>query len=85
MIVQNQQLETLIEKSVIKALENYSSSKHNPQPTKEYYTRKELAKLLNCSVSTIYNWTVLGKLKAVGIGNRVLYPVHEVNASLINL
>jgi excisionase family DNA binding protein len=79
-----EQLETFIEKSVMKALEKFSS-KNNNKPTKEYYSRKEVAELFNCSLSTIYNWTTKGKLSAYLIGSRVLYRVDEVHASLIKL
>jgi excisionase family DNA binding protein len=83
-MIQDKQLETLIEKSVIKALEIYSS-KQNTNPQKEYYTRKEVSELLNCSMSSIYNWTCKGKLTSYLIGNRVLYRVDEVHNSLIKL
>jgi excisionase family DNA binding protein len=83
MVLQEQLLQTLIEKSVYKALEKHSSTTTTAQ--KEFYTRKELATLLNCSISTIYNWTALGKIQAYGIGNRVMYRKDEVTASLIKL
>ncbi len=79
-----EQLETFIEISVMKALEKFSNKKKQTL-SKEYYTRKELSELFNCSLSTVYNWTVAGKLTAYGIGNRVLYRADEVHESLIKL
>ncbi len=55
------------------------------QQSKVYYTRKELATLFSCNLSTIYNWTVKGKLQSYAIGNRVLYKVDEVHDALIKL
>jgi excisionase family DNA binding protein len=52
---------------------------------KEFYTRKELTALFNCSLGTIHNWTRDGKLQAYGIGGRVYYKVDEVHNSLIKL
>jgi len=76
-----EQLTRLIDQSVSKALKNLSSTKTG----KEFYTRKELAALFSCNLSTIYNWTVKGKLNAYAIGNRVFYKVDEVHSSLVKL
>lgn len=54
-----------------------------PQKQTEFITRADLAKLLKCDISTIHNWTIKGKLKPYGIGNRVYYKLHEVEAALI--
>jgi excisionase family DNA binding protein len=83
-MTEQRNLETLIEKSVLKALENHTS-KNSTKAQKEYYTRKELAELFNCSLSSIYNWTSKGKLTAYGIGNRIMYRVDEVKDALIKL
>lgn len=53
--------------------------------SKIYYTRKELAEILQCSIGTIHNWTASGKLQSYGIGNRVYYKVSEVHDSLVKL
>lgn len=52
---------------------------------KRFYSRKELASLFGCSLSTIHNWTQKGKLQAYGLGNRVYYKVDEVHNALIKL
>jgi excisionase family DNA binding protein len=75
-----EQLEAIIEKCVSKAIEGQQS-----QSSKIYYTRKEVAELLSCDLSSISNWTKQGKLKAYGIGGRVLYKVDEIHDSLIEL
>ena len=74
------QLSAVVEKSVSAALAKHQ---HRKQP--EYYTRQEVADLFKCSLPTVYNWTVQGKLTAYGIGNRVLYKVEQVHNSLIKL
>ncbi len=48
-------------------------------------TRKEVAELLKCSLATIHNWTVNGKLQKYGIGNKVFYKYNEVISALIPL
>lgn len=59
--------------------------KHNfaPKTPSEYLTRSEIAEWLKCDLSTVHNWTKKGKLKPYGIGNRVYYKRHEVEAVLI--
>lgn len=75
-----EQLQTLVETSVIKALTK--SLKNQSTTDKKYYTRKELASLFSCSLGTIHNWTKSGRLQAYGQGSRVFYKVEEVHASL---
>ncbi len=48
-------------------------------------SRIEVSKLLKCDISTVHNYTKKGKLKAYGIGNRVLYKRSEVESSLTPL
>lgn len=54
-----------------------------PKMPTEYLTRREVAEMLKCDLSTIHNWTKKGKIKPYGIGNRVYYKRHEVEAVLI--
>ena len=56
-----------------------------PKEPTEYLTRNELKDLLKCDLSTIHNWTVKGKLKAYGIGNRVYYKRSEIESAIISL
>jgi excisionase family DNA binding protein len=58
--------------------------KFEPKEPTEYLTRKEVAKMLKCDLSTIHNWTTQGKLIPYGIGNRVYYKRSEVEAALIS-
>lgn len=60
---------------------------HNFEPKipTEYLTRKEVAEFLKADLSTIHNWTVKGKLKAYGIGNRVYYKRAEVELAITPL
>jgi excisionase family DNA binding protein len=53
-----------------------------PKTPTEYLTRKEVADFLKADLSTIHNWTVKGKLKAYGIGNRVYYKRAEVEQAI---
>jgi excisionase family DNA binding protein len=56
-----------------------------PREPDEFMTRQEVADLLKCDISTIHNWTVKGKLKPYGIGNRVYFKRSEVVKSIIPL
>jgi hypothetical protein len=51
----------------------------------EYLSRTEVKEMLKCDLSTVHNWTVKGKLKAYGIGNRTYYKRDEVEAAMIPL
>jgi hypothetical protein len=79
-----EQLQSLVETSVLKAL-NQRFDNQQPTTDKRYYTRKELATLFSCSIGTIDNWTSKRKLQSYAIGNRILYLVDEVHASLVKL
>jgi predicted site-specific integrase-resolvase len=52
------------------------SAKSNLQ--KELLTRKETFTLLAIDPSTLHRWTKSGKLKSVGIGNRVYYKYSQI-------
>jgi len=56
-----------------------------PKVPTEYLTRTEVAEMFKCDISTVHNWTVKGKLKAYGIGNRVYYKRSEVEVVLLPL
>ena len=56
-----------------------------PKEPTEYMTRTEVKELLKIDLSTLHNWTKKGKLKSYGIGGRVWYKRHEVEASLTPL
>lgn len=49
-----------------------------PQPQTELLTRDEVCKLLNFNKTSLWKHTKSGRLKAYGIGNRVLYKRSEV-------
>jgi excisionase family DNA binding protein len=67
-----------LQKQISELKENFE-----PKTPTVYLTRSELAEMLKCDLSTIHNWTVKGKLKPYGMGNRVYYKRHEVEAALI--
>jgi excisionase family DNA binding protein len=47
-----------------------------------YYSRKEVARMLQISLPTLNDWTKLGWLKSYKIGNRVLYKREEVEEAV---
>jgi len=56
-----------------------------PKEPDQFLTRKEAAELLKVSLPTLHRWTKLRKIKAHGIGNKVLYKKRELEESLINI
>ncbi len=74
--------------SLFEGLQNQLTEiKQNFQPKEptEYVTRTEVSKLLSCDISTVHNYTVKGKLKSYGIGNRVYYKRSEIEAAMTPL
>ena len=68
--------------SIIKEkLEELRSSLEPKSPT-ELLTRKEVADLFKCDLSTIHNWTKKGKLTKYGIGDRTYYKRSEIELAL---
>jgi excisionase family DNA binding protein len=48
-------------------------------------TRTETAKYLQINMTTLWNWTKKGKLKAYGLGNRVYYKKNEIDEALTRI
>lgn len=53
--------------------------------SKPFYTRNEVASMLNVSLVTLHVWNKNGTLKAVGIGRRVLYSYDDIVNSIQKL
>ena len=56
-----------------------------PKQPKTYLTRAEVSKMLNVSFVTLNKWNKSGRLKAVGIGGRVLYSQETIDKSIVEL
>ena len=56
-----------------------------PQQKTKYLTRLEVCELLNVSLVTLHTWNKNGKLKAVGIGGRVLYLQEDIDNAIVKL
>ena len=56
-----------------------------PQQQTKYLTRLEVCELLNVSLVTLNTWNKNGKLKAFGIGGRVLYRPEDIENAIIKL
>ena len=56
-----------------------------PQQKTKYLTRLEVCELLNVSLVTLHTWNKNGKLKAFGIGGRVLYRQEDIENAIIKL
>lgn len=58
---------------------------YEPKQPTEYLTRKEVADLLKCDLSTIWLWCKKGKLNPYGIGNRTYFKRNEIELALIKV
>jgi len=56
-----------------------------PKQPNGYLKSTQVAKMLDIDISTVYYWTINGKLTKYCIGNRVYYKRDEVEAALIKL
>lgn len=61
---------------------NKLQEEFQPKIPIEYLTRNEVKDLLKVNMSTIFNWTRSGKLKAYACGNRVYYKRSEVEQAI---
>ena len=79
-----EQLSNAIIEGVNSQLENFK--KHfEPKQPKTYLSRAEVSKMLNVSFVTLNKWNKSGKLKAVGIGGRVLYRQSDIDNAIVEL
>ena len=69
-----------IKKVLREVLEEKSNDFAKPVKSEdqEYLTRKEVAKLLKISLTTLNDWSKQGIVQAYRIGNRVLYKKKEI-------
>jgi len=56
-----------------------------PKQPKTYKTRAEVSKMLNVSFVTLNKWNKSGRLKAVGIGGRVLYRQSDIDNAIVEI
>lgn len=79
-----EQLQNEILKGVKTQLESLKLQ-FKPIQTKPYLSRAEVSKMLNVSFVTLNKWNKSGKLKAVGIGGRVLYRQSDIDNAIVEL
>lgn len=76
-----QQLQSLIVEGVKVQFDDLKNH-FQPKTPNEYLTRDEVAKMFDVNISTIHNWCKSKRLNPFGIGARVYFLRHEVEASL---
>ena len=79
-----EQLQNAIIEGVKTQLESLKLHLEPKQP-KTYLSRAEVSKMLNVSFVTLNKWNKSGRLKAVGIGGRVLYSQETIDKSIVEL
>ena len=79
-----EELQTAIIEGVKTQLESLKLHFETKQP-KPLLSRAEVSKMLNVSFVTLNKWNKNGKLKAVGIGGRVLYRQVDIDNAIIEL
>jgi excisionase family DNA binding protein len=70
--------------AIRKELENLKLH-FQPKKPRTYLSRSEVSKMLNVSYVTLNKWNKSGKLKAVGIGGRVLYRQEDIDNAIVEL
>lgn len=77
------QLETLVQNAIGKAIKEYSLTLQKEQESKpEYLTRKQIAEKLHLSLGTLDQYVKKGLINSYTIGHRVLFKSDEINNSL---
>ena len=79
-----EQLQNAIIEGIKSQLESLKTHFQPLQP-KTYLSRAEVSKMLNVSFVTLNKWNKNGKLKAVGIGGRVLYRQSDIDKAIVEL
>ena len=79
-----EELQTAIIEGVKTQLESLKLHFETKQP-KPLLSRAEVSKMLNVSFVTLNKWNKDGKLKAVGIGGRVLYRQEDIDNAIVEL
>jgi len=81
------ELDVIINRSISSALEHLkpSTEQKEVKPETEYLTRKETAKLLRISLTTLNDWSKKGIVNAYRIGTRVRFKSNQINDFLISL
>ena len=79
-----EQLQNAIIEGIKSQLESLKTHFQPPRP-KTYLSRAEVSKMLNVSFVTLNKWNKNGKLKAVGIGGRVLYRQSDIDKAIVEL
>lgn len=80
-----EELVAMISNSVLDALESRLKHLQKEREQELLLTRIETAKYLHVNMTTLWNWTKKGKIKAYGLGNRVYYKKNEIDEALIRI
>ena len=79
-----EQLQSLIIDGLKSQLETLKEH-FQPKTPATYLSRAEVSKMLNVSLVTLNKWNKSGKLKAVGLGGRVLYRQTDIDNAIVEL
>lgn len=81
-ITTKEKLESLIDSSVSKAVDNIFTKKEAEISKNKHFTIKEASVELRVSVLTIRNYINKGYLKSTKLGNRILISSESINNAL---
>lgn len=79
-----EELKDIISEGLKAQIEELKNSQSGKDPD-ELLTRKETAKLLKINLATLWSWSKAGKIKSVGISNRVYYRRSAIDDALIKI
>lgn len=82
--INTKELSEPIIEEITKQIEELKSH-FQPKEPDEYLTRKQVAKMLQIDLSTLYAWKQKGILKPKGIGKRVYYLRSDIINAMTEL
>ena len=80
-----EELVAMISNSVLDVLESRLKLLQKESDQQLLLTRAETAKYLHVNMTTLWNWTKKGRIKAYGLGNRVYYKKNEIDEAIIRI
>lgn len=73
-----------LKEQLVPELEARLAEQFQPKQPTEYLSRNEVCDMLKIDLSTLHRWRKSGELIAYGLGNRIYFKRHEIEAFINN-
>jgi len=80
-----EEFKEVIFNAVSKAIAEINITNSPIETQKQIFTRKETAKMLGISLTTLYNYTKQGVIKSCTVGYSVRYSKEDIDAALVEV